>query len=176
MSKYSEEFKIKVANASLEEGTSLAKTGKKFNVHPTLVRNWRLKYTTENQGNDTSPNVEVDISDLESAIEEFDYEIEEFLQCDGSEFSVEGFTSLMISCSEDNGKISIRHSILTDNGEKEEIDGNWQWVYSGEFDEDYALSGIMDQYSDKYSEILDRFGINVTNVEFIVEPFPEEGH
>jgi hypothetical protein len=34
----------------------------------------------------------------------------------------------------------------------------------------------MDQYSDKYSEILNRFGINVTNVEFIVEPYPEEGH
>ena len=43
-SKYTEEFKKEVGEATFEEGMSLAKVGGKYNVHPTLVRNWRLKY------------------------------------------------------------------------------------------------------------------------------------
>ena len=43
-SKYAEEFKIKVAKATLEDGATLKSTGEKFGVNPTLVRNWRIKY------------------------------------------------------------------------------------------------------------------------------------
>ena len=43
-SKYTEDFKKEVGEATFEEGMSLAKVGEKFKVHPTLVRNWRLKY------------------------------------------------------------------------------------------------------------------------------------
>ena len=43
-SKYTDEFKKEVGEATFEEGMSLAKVGEKYNVHPTLVRNWRLKY------------------------------------------------------------------------------------------------------------------------------------
>lgn len=38
-SKYTEEFKIKVAEATLEDGSTLKSVGEKFGVHPTLVRN-----------------------------------------------------------------------------------------------------------------------------------------
>lgn len=43
-SKYTEEFKIKVAKATLEDGSTLKSVGEKFGVHPTLVRNWKLKF------------------------------------------------------------------------------------------------------------------------------------
>ena len=43
-SKYTEEFKIKVAEATLEDGATLKSVGEKFGVNPTLVRNWRIKY------------------------------------------------------------------------------------------------------------------------------------
>ena len=43
-SKYTEEFKIKVAEATLEDGSTLKSVGEKFGVNPTLVRNWRIKY------------------------------------------------------------------------------------------------------------------------------------
>ena len=43
-SKYTKDFKKEVGEATFEEGMSLAKVSEKFNVHPTLVRNWRLKY------------------------------------------------------------------------------------------------------------------------------------
>jgi len=46
-SKYTEEFKIKVAEATLEEGSTLKSVGEKFGVNPTLVRNWRIKYLDE---------------------------------------------------------------------------------------------------------------------------------
>ena len=48
-SKYTDEFKIKVANATLEPGSSLKSVGEKFGVNPTLVRNWRIKYLEETQ-------------------------------------------------------------------------------------------------------------------------------
>ena len=47
-SKYTEEFKIKVAEATLEDGSTLKSVGEKFGVNPTLVRNWRIKYIEEN--------------------------------------------------------------------------------------------------------------------------------
>lgn len=46
-SKYTEEFKIKVAEATQEDGATLKSVGEKFGVNPTLVRNWRIKYLGE---------------------------------------------------------------------------------------------------------------------------------
>ena len=43
-SKYTEEFKIKVGQAALSSGKSLKAVGEEYGVHPTLVRNWRIKY------------------------------------------------------------------------------------------------------------------------------------
>jgi transposase-like protein len=43
-SKYTEEFKIKVTEATLEDGSTLKSVGEKFGVSPTLVKNWRIKY------------------------------------------------------------------------------------------------------------------------------------
>lgn len=53
-SKYTEEFKIKVAEATLEDGSTLKSVGEKFGVNPTLVRNWRIKYVegTSTEGGD----------------------------------------------------------------------------------------------------------------------------
>lgn len=43
-SKYTEESKIKVAEATLEDGSTLKSVGEKFGLSPTLVKNWRIKY------------------------------------------------------------------------------------------------------------------------------------
>jgi len=48
---YSDEFKIKVANATQEDGATLKSVGEKFGVNPTLVRNWRIKFL-DNETND----------------------------------------------------------------------------------------------------------------------------
>ena len=53
-SKYTEEFKNKVAEATREDGATLKSVGEKFGVNPTLVRNWRIKYVegTQSEGGD----------------------------------------------------------------------------------------------------------------------------
>ena len=173
-SKYTDEFKMKVAKATLEEGSTLKSVGAKFGVNPTLVRNWRIKFGT--QPDVTQDNVLIDASEIETALEDLGYEIEEYLQYDGSEYSIEGFSSIIITCSNENNKLSVRLSLLTDHGEKENIDGNWKWVFSGEFDEDHTLSGIMECFGDKFSEILNSFNLEISNVAFTVEPYPEEGN
>ena len=39
-SKYTKDFKMRVAEATLEDGSTLKSVGEKFGVHPTLVKNW----------------------------------------------------------------------------------------------------------------------------------------
>ncbi len=45
-SKYTDEFKMKVAEAATEEGATLKSVGEKFGVNPTLVRNWRIQFAS----------------------------------------------------------------------------------------------------------------------------------
>ena len=63
-SKYTEEFKIKVAEATLEDDSTLKSVGEKFGVHPTLVRNWKLKYSGHSGGSETI-NVSADDTDTQ---------------------------------------------------------------------------------------------------------------
>ena len=44
-SKYTEDFKKKVALAASDGSSTLKAVGQKFGVNPTLVRNWKLKYS-----------------------------------------------------------------------------------------------------------------------------------
>ena len=44
---YSDEFKMEVAEATLQTGATLASVGEQFGVSPTLVRNWKIKFIDE---------------------------------------------------------------------------------------------------------------------------------
>ena len=57
-SKYTEDFKKEVGEATFEEGMSLAKVGEKYNVHPTLVRNWRIKYCSDRLSADETKEID----------------------------------------------------------------------------------------------------------------------
>ena len=61
-SKYTEEFKINVAEATMEDGSTLKSVGEKFGVNPTLVRNWRIKYV-EGTSSERGDEAEKKISD-----------------------------------------------------------------------------------------------------------------
>ena len=62
-SKYTEDFKVRVAEATLEDGSTLKSIGEKFGVHPTLVRNWKLKYIDHSDGSET---IHASVDDSES--------------------------------------------------------------------------------------------------------------
>ena len=62
-SKYTEEFKIRVAEATSADGATLKSVGEKFGVHPTLVRNWKLKYIDHSGG---SENIHASADDSDS--------------------------------------------------------------------------------------------------------------
>jgi hypothetical protein len=46
-SKYTEEFRRSVAEAAMEKGATLKSVGERFSVSPTLVRNWKIKFSNE---------------------------------------------------------------------------------------------------------------------------------
>ena len=162
-SKYTDEFKMKVATATQEEGSTLKSVGEKFGVNPTLVRNWRIKFLNKEGSSKKETNL-VDPSKIKEALEDLEYEIEDYLYSEGSEFSVKGFTSLIMSCSKENKKVSIELDLLTECGDKVKVNDKWEWVYCGDFDEDYCLSGIMKEYSKTFSEILQSFNLKITDV------------
>lgn len=62
--KYTEEFRRRVGTAAMEEGATLKSIGEKFGVHPTLVRNWKLKYSIADEIGEANTTKE-----LSSAVE-----------------------------------------------------------------------------------------------------------
>ena len=121
----------------------------------------------------------LDESDLVSLQEEIDLladDIESYLHEQDFESIIHGFTILQISCEVISETLVIRHCVLTDCGDKVNINGNWEWRYLGTFDESHARSMIIDEFGLKYSEILNSFGIDVSDVTFSIEPYPDEGY
>ena len=66
-SKYTEDFKKEVGASALEEGATLKSVGEKYGVNPTLVRNWKLKYFTNEaaeKSEDTDSGEVIDFDDF----------------------------------------------------------------------------------------------------------------
>lgn len=67
---YTDEFKKEVASAALEDGATLKSVGEKYNVNPTLVRNWKHKFfpADEEASSSQSDNQSHEISILSENI------------------------------------------------------------------------------------------------------------
>jgi len=59
---YSDDFKKEVAEAAQEPGATLASVGEQFDVSPTLVRNWKIKFSEEIEMTDQSLEEKIGIS------------------------------------------------------------------------------------------------------------------
>ena len=60
--KYTEEFRRRVGTAAMEEGATLKSIGEKFGVHPTLVRNWKLKYSIADEIGEANTTKELSLA------------------------------------------------------------------------------------------------------------------
>ena len=60
---YTDDFKIEVAKAAQEDGATLASVGDRYGVSPTLVRNWKIKFSDDGDNakttNGNQPNIEI---------------------------------------------------------------------------------------------------------------------
>ncbi len=59
---YSDDFKKEVAEAAQKPGATLASVGEQFGVNPTLVRNWKIKFSEEIEMPDMSKEKKIGIS------------------------------------------------------------------------------------------------------------------
>lgn len=59
---YSDDFKKEVAEAAQKPGATLASVGEQFDVSPTLVRNWKIKFSEEIEMSDQSWEKKIGIS------------------------------------------------------------------------------------------------------------------
>jgi len=59
---YSDDFKKEVAEAAQKPGSTLASVGEQFDVSPTLVRNWKIKFSEEIEMADQSREEKIGIS------------------------------------------------------------------------------------------------------------------
>ena len=67
--KYTEDFRERVGKAALEEGATLKSVGEKYGVHPTLVRNWKLKYSSTDATMETNPKMTLSVA-VESMVDD----------------------------------------------------------------------------------------------------------
>jgi len=68
-SKYSEDFKKKVAAYYGENESSLKEVGEKFGVNPTLVRNWHIKFTSDTKSDQSSIKAGESLPELSDAVQ-----------------------------------------------------------------------------------------------------------
>ena len=168
-SKYTEDFKKQVAEATLEEGMSLAKVGKKFNVHPTLVRNWRIKYTKKEdvQGEQTSggkftiEDVKNETEPFKKLCRELDYHCEDirgWLLGEKGGGQGEKFFSYLPSGASgtlwqdievEDDKLILKTTIYTDEGSE------------AEFNEAEFFAMLKKEWEEEYKYIFDRYGTSI---------------
>jgi transposase-like protein len=67
-SKYTDDFKIEVAEAATEEGVTLKSVGEKFGVDPTLVRNWKIQFASSSGSDADSGDENVFVWHIDRAI------------------------------------------------------------------------------------------------------------
>ena len=175
--KYTEDFKKEVAEATLEEGMSLAKVGKKFNVHPTLVRNWRLKFIKSDESKDSgSSDGGLTIDDVKNETDTF-YKLSRDLEdlCghmkDWFDGRGEDFFGTLPSGAngvlwqdlqtEDN-KFILKTTIYSNDGSE------------AMFDEEEFVSMIKEEWKDEYKTTFDRYGLSMDQMTWITEITDEE--
>ena len=66
--KYTDQFRRSVAEAALEEGATLKAVGEKFGVHPTLVRNWKIKFSEELDPGDSKSDEIITDADFQKGL------------------------------------------------------------------------------------------------------------
>ena len=119
---YSDEFKRQVAFAANQEGETLASVGKHFDVSPTLVRNWKNKFsenTAEIQiQNKSNSNASVSINDIQN-----------WLQSSQVEGTIDGDGDLYVS-------LELSEEVITDKPKKIYLTGS-QKLASGDKSETF---------------------------------------
>ena len=112
---YSDDFKRQVALAANQEGATLASVGQQFDVSPTLVRNWKNKFsesTAEIQIQNTS-NSNVSTNDVQN-----------WLQSSQVEGTIDGDGDLYVS-------LELSEEIITDKPKKLYLTGSQKLASGG---------------------------------------------
>jgi transposase-like protein len=114
---YSDDFKRQVALAANQEGATLASVGQQFDVSPTLVRNWKNKFsesTAEIQMQNTSnSNANVSTNDIQN-----------WLQSSQVEGTIDGYGGLYVS-------LELSEEIITDKPKKLYLTGSQKLASGG---------------------------------------------
>ena len=186
-SKYTDEFKKEVGEATFEEGMSLAKVGEKYKVHPTLVRNWRLKYCKDKIPQEEKESVtdsgsanltDDDFKNDTDILKKFDEELGELGEdidnsCwDGNEDLFPEEHEIMYLNAYWNKEINKKtvgipmYSPLAERIEETP----WKCTYSGQFDEEKFINEILlGQFGDRFREILAKYGLSEDKIEISID-------
>lgn len=177
MAKYTDDFKMKVANYyGSNESESFKAVAEKFNVHPTLVRNWFIKFSQETSTPDIEANgIDIDLDELESSLEDLSYEIEEFFLNGAGTISPADCSGSVLTVIEESGTPFINIDLMTSEGDFDVENGERIFIAPSDFDADAAIDALMDEFGDTLNEILGEFGQSLDSISVKVSAYPEEG-
>ena len=176
-SKYTEDFKKEVAEATLESGMSLAKVGKKFNVHPTLVRNWRIQYTKKDESQETESSTNaLTIDDVKNETEIFcklarDLDdlcnhMKNWFEGDRGEpffhLLPSGATGTVWQDVEvEDDKFILKSTVYSDEGS------------DAEFNEEEFISMLKEEWEQEYTQTFDRYGMSIDSFTWTTQVMEE---
>lgn len=173
---YSDQFKKEVAIAAQEQGVTLKKVGEKFNVSPSLVRNWKIKYQEELAALNSKVSEGVSMTEIQqgrSAIEAVD-ECGEAIE---NKFMQTGLFTRIVS---NGGGVLNSVSILLQDPKGDEykkLDDDFIFVIKlycdGEPDiDEEEVFDIIEPIIDENPEMFSEFGLNsdlICDFKLIVE-------
>ena len=177
MAKYTDDFKKKVADYyGSNESKSFKAVAEKFNVHPTLVRNWYIKFSQESSTPSiVSAGVDFDLDELESSLEDLSYEIEEFYLNGAGSISPEDCSGSVLTVVDESGAPTINIDLMTSEGDFDVENGERIFIAPPGFDADAALDALVDEFGEALNEVLTEFGQSLDSISIKVSAYPEEG-
>ena len=186
-SKYTKDFKKEVGEATFEEGMSLAKVSEKFKIHPTLVRNWRLKYCKEKIPQEEKESVtdsgsanltDDDFKNDTDILKKFDEELGLLGEdidnsCwDGNEdLFPEEYEIMYLNAywKKETNKKTIGITMYSPLAERSE-ETTGKCTYSGNFDEIKFIKEILlGQFRDRFIDILEKYGLSRYKIVFFID-------
>lgn len=178
MAKYTNEFKKSVAEYyASNEGVSFKSVAEKFNIHPTLARNWYLKYSAQDVPATTpsvSSDVAIDTDELESALEDLSYELDESFISGAGDFAPDDCSGIVLTVTDDP-KLTIQIDVLTSLGEVEIVNGESNYVPPSNFNGDRCVTVIEDWFGSQIEDVLAGFNLSLNDIEIKASAYPEDG-
>ena len=146
--KYSESYKKNIAKITFDEDMSYLKIHEKYKIHPSIARNWRLKYFKNEISNDTTKDIFINIE--EDICMLLGDKIQTWCENE-SVYAPDNIQTIYLSFTEINNNALLELSFYLYGGTRKNAE---QGVYYWEYDRNFNNKKFEDEFNKKFRKDL----------------------